>query len=159
MLPRFRFFLLYLLFFFYSGWSAIFLLIIGLSGVFLWPRFLWRLFIFLLHSLIADVLRTREGQRQNHTFFCSLTSCVARNERNDSGSNDDIECVKIFLFSYTHFLRIEERPILLGALGYAWASFETVPGRNPPIFQTNLLWITSLGTTYILRTETTDAVT
>lgn len=60
---------------------------------------------------------------------------MARNERNDNGSSDDIEPVKIFLFSYTHFLRIEERPILWGALGYAWASFETVPGRNPPSFK------------------------
>lgn len=76
-----------------------------------------------------------KGDGKSIHFPCSLTPCVARYERNDSGSNDDIECVKIFLFSYTHFLRIEERPILWEALGYAWASFETVPGRNPPSFK------------------------
>lgn len=115
--PDFGSFLLYLLFFYY-GWSATFLLIIGLSGVFLWLRIMWRLFIFLLHSLIADVFVPEKGDGKNQ-FYCSLTSCVARNERNDSGSNDDIESVKFFLFSYTNFLRIEERPILWEAFGYA----------------------------------------
>lgn len=62
--------------------------------------------------------RTRERRRrQKHTFSCSLTSCVAKNEQNDSGSSDDIEGVKFFLFLTHIFSELKSVRFCGGPLG------------------------------------------
>lgn len=116
-----------------------------------------RLFIFFFHSLIADVIIRENGNSKKTYIF--LQPYLLREKgmsKNDGDSDDDIGSVKFSFFLYT-FSQIEERPILESPLA-THGSLRTGSWAYPPSFKRISLWITSLGTTYILRTETTDAV-
>jgi hypothetical protein len=98
-----------------------------------------RLFIFFVTLFTADVYFFFVPEKGNGKTYIFLQPHLLRDKgmsKMTAAATTISRASNFSFFFFPHFLKIEERPILRGALGYAWVP-QSGSWANTPIFQTN----------------------